>query len=355
VTRSDLTDEQRQFLAAEFTWARPVTDAAGQDLRTPEELLEAMLQNYAETSRDDYRSTVTEFFWYMRNLQPQTPVLKTQPAEITAWEGYLKTPAPHGPGNKDGSVKVKKARVSAFFKYCIAHRRVPDNPVVHEPGGREHRRAAPPTGPILLPDQIDAMLDAARRDGYRSRVIVGVLIGMGLRVSELREARVENLREARDGWTLTISRKNDAEEDGKKVEAEMQTLDVPHALVPILIPYRADRPATGPLIPGGWINRPNYEVPLSDDAISSTVARIAKRARVDFHVPTHLCRKTSITLALTDPAANPERVAAYYGHSDLSTLHIYDHHPFLPHAGHIISPIGLDWATQKGTNMRLAV
>jgi integrase len=355
VTRSDLTEEQRRGLAGQFAWARPVTDAAGEDLRTPDELLDAMLRNFAVVSRDPYRSTVQEFFWYMRNFQPQTPVLETHPGQITEWEAFLKSPGPIGPENGDATVRTKRAQVSAFFRYCMGQRRVPSNPVVRLPGSRGRRRFIAQTEPILLPEQIEAMLDTARRDGYRSWVVVGILIGMGLRVTELRDAKLENLRERGGAWTLTISRKNDTEEDGKKIEAEMQTLDVPTPLVPILAPYTTDRPATGPLIPGGYSSRPNFQVPLSGDAIASTVERLAKRAGIEFHVFPHLLRHTSITLALTDkPYADEERVAAYYGHSDKSTLRVYNHHPYLPNAGYHRNPVGLDWRTQKGTNRTLA-
>jgi integrase len=353
MSRPDLTPEQRHDLAARHSWARPTTDAAGEDLRTPEELLEAMLRNFSVSSRGPYRTTVEEFFWYMRNLQPQTPVLETHPGQIADWEAFLKAPAPY-PGNSDSTVRTKRSQVSAFFRYCIEQRRVPQNPIVRLPGRRQVRRGTPSTDPILLPAQIDAMLEEARRESYRSQVVVGTLIGMGLRRAELRDAQVEYVRQAADGWTLTISRKNDPEEDGKKIEAEMQTLDIPRGLEPILIPYLSGRPATGPLIPGGWSSRPNYETPLTVDGISDIIERIARRAGVEFHVYAHLCRATSITLSLTDPNASRERVAAYYGHSDTNTLRVYDHHPFLPHTGHITHDVILNWETQKGTNVTLA-
>jgi integrase len=345
VTRLVLTEEQRRQLAAEHAWARPVTDEAGADLRTPRELLEGMLTRYSADSRGDYRTTIEQFFDWMELFQPQTPILEVKPGHIEKFEAFLANPGGLAQKNEPPTIEVKRNRISAFFKYCIAQERVPRNPVVRLPGSSGKRR--PQRKAILLPDQISATLAEARRESYRALVIDSVLVGMGLRISELHDALVENVRQHAGGWTLTISRKGDTEEGGVKIEEEMQTLDVPHTLVPILEPWLEGRPE-GPLIPGGTISRPDCSSPLSERAIYNTVVRVGGRAVPELKMYPHLLRHTSITLALTDPYAKVERVADYYGHSDLATVSTYNHHPLLPGAGHYPNPVGLDWRTQKG-------
>ncbi|MFI9271892.1 tyrosine-type recombinase/integrase [Kitasatospora sp. NPDC052896] len=356
-----MSDTTTSFDPAQYSYGRPVVDTLGRDLRTPDDLRIAFLKRYnSEDSKSDYDLAVRQFFLFMRVFQPDTPVFSTTPGHVEAFRDFLSSPHPDGHPecnprcarsfpNTTRSSDVKISRLSSYFRYCIGQKKMKENPVVSTPGSRDRE----PQGAkeILLPAQIEEMLAAARKESDRSLVIVAVLVGMGLRISELHLARIEHIRRYKAGWTLDVHRKGAKIENGAKIDTDMQTLDIPHALVPILEPY-LEGVTEGPLIPAGRFDRArSTRSPkmLSVRAIFDTVVRLGAivAAHLKFHP--HLLRHTAITLALTDPAAKSERVAAYFGHANTATLRKYDHHPRLPDAGHHKNPVGLDWATQKGT------
>ncbi|KJK55348.1 hypothetical protein UK12_29175 [Saccharothrix sp. ST-888] len=340
------------MLAARHSWARPVTDEAGNDLRTPVELLESLLSSdFTSDSQRNYRTTVKQFFDWMAAFQPQTPVLETQPGHIEEYRKFLADPAGLFKPNLPGSINVKVGRISGFFQYCVDQGRAASNPVVRRKGRR--RAVVGQYKEMLTLGQIGAMLEVAERESHRTSVVIAVLLGMGLRNSELHMARVENLQVEGEEWMLTISRKGDREVNGEKVQEDMQTLDVPRALVPILVPYVTGR-TEGPLIPGGTIGRPDYDRPLSTAAIYDTVVRVGAQVAPQMNFFPHYLRALSYTMASTDPNADPRRVADYFGHREQSSGRAYDHRVMLPGPGLFKNPVGLDWATQRGTRVRRA-
>lgn len=345
-------------------WARRVTDDYGNDLRGPVDLLAAMLKLYPSgETRRKYRINISQFFLWLERYHPQTHILSVQVPHIDLYREYLTSrhwdghpgaclpeceELPYGETSK----ATKLSAISSYYGYCVEQNRRDSNPVMRQRGRRkngdesQHRLK-----PILLPHEIAEVMQEARKavtgrsviktPTLRTAVVVGAFVGPGLRCEELENARAEGL-----GWrgktrTLRFQRKGGG----------WQTIDLPYKFAPLLDAYLGDR-RSGPLIISDGRRRRNpgtgelEHSGVGSDTLRDIVTEIGVITGIREQLYPHLLRHTSITLALTDQHATPQRVMVYYGHERMDTTMRYYNHTRLLGPGHLRNMYGIDWETQ---------
>lgn len=345
-------------------WARRLTDSYGNDLRGPAELLAAHVKRYSsKETRRKYLGNIGQFFRWMERWHPETHLLSVKPAHIELYREYLISNHWDGhPGEcsrecrelpyDTASRKAKISAISSFYEYCVTQDRVPKNPVNREPSrdvsgddGQEHMKD------VLMPHEIVDVMQTCRRavngntafstPTLRAAVVFGAFVGPGLRCEELEKSRAENL-----GWrgrtrTLRFLRKG----------GYWQTIDLPDQWARDLDAYLGDR-KHGPLILNERQRRRNPQTGelehagLSDDGLRNVMTEIGQITGVRDRFYPHLARHTSITLALTDPHATPQRVMAYYGHLRIETTMRYYNYMRLLTPGRQHNVYGINWKTQ---------
>lgn len=346
-------------------WCRDDDDDAGQDIRTPEQLMEDWLatKDSAETVRK-YRTNVCHFLRWMATYRPtRDPLADTRRKDVESFKRYLKGPHPDGhPGpcdvacresfpRKERSANNILSAISSYFDYCIGHGRRPDgqNPTTGLQGKVRISREesdADDDAPVILTPLVTAYMSQARYLGSNYAVIGLLGLGMGMRCSEIAHART-------DGWKTR--------DDGRRVlqfqrkGGDWTTLAVPHAAVEPIDAYLAERNeiagrADGPLlIPSraSALTRFNWTRGLASSSIYDAVEKTGIRAGISKEtIHPHLLRISSITMAYTHPDATEARIAAYYGHSNVRTTRGYRRAKRLYGSTHYPNPVGIDWATQ---------
>ena len=203
------------------------------------------------------------------------------------------------------TVARRLASLSSFYRYAgMEHAElVPSNPVTLV---RRPRVSKESTRSGLDATEAKRVLELVTAAGGRDAAVVTLLTWTGLRVSELRHARVTDMSTERGERVLTVTRKG-----GKR-----QTVMVHRDAAAALDVYLSGR-TTGPLIMGsrgGAISR--HEVAV-------TLDRYTQLAGVGKRITPHSMRHSYATLAL-DAGADARDVQRAMGHESIETTMRYD-------------------------------
>ena len=211
------------------------------------------------------------------------------------------------------SVARAIAAASSLYAYLLDAELVPRNPFARV---RRPRLADPGHAetPALDSREASALLQAAAlpRELPRTRAAVALLVGLGLRVSEVVAADVTDLGHERGHRVLTVVRKGGAR----------QRLVVPPAVAELVddalaLPDGTVR-GTGPLIVTATGAR------MDRRALHRTVVRLATAAGIPAaHIGPHALRRTAATLLLDDGVPLRD-VQQLLGHRDPRTTAGYD-------------------------------
>ena len=252
----------------------------------------------AETTQRTYEYVIAEFFrWCDRNgVDPLDP---KRVGVDTYRQRLLRR-------HQKSTVAKKLSALSSFYAYGLLEHSdlVPDNPVtrvVRPRVSQESTRAG------LDAEETLRLLAAASLAGRKDAAVVHLLIWCGLRVAELRSARVADLATERGERTLTVTRKG-----GKR-----QPVVVPEPAAQALDGYLVDR-TEGRLVLGcRGIAVSRYEVALMVSRAVVAAGVTGKR------VTPHSMRHTFATLTL-DAGSDIREVQRALGHAHLDTTMRYD-------------------------------
>lgn len=156
----------------------------------------------------------------------------------------------------------------------------------------------------LKEDEVRKLLNAPPRNNTRDRLILRILYRCGLRVSELRDLRIEDIDLEEEMLTV---REGKGDKD-RIVPVDADTLD--------LIDYYIDDTDKGVLILSSRGN------PLSTRQMERLVKKYAEEADIEKNVYPHMLRH-SFAVHCLKSGMNLRSVQKMLGHSSLTTTQIY--------------------------------
>ncbi|MDR3587573.1 MAG: tyrosine recombinase XerC [Desulfosporosinus sp.] len=262
-------------------------------------------QNRSEHTVIAYQTDLGQFFRFAaldQGLEPE--VLTVDLIDVYIVRSFLGVLAEHGLARK--SMARKLAALRSLFKFLCRKEILPINPV--------QRVASPKLGRklphFLYLDQVEALLrapDSTNLLGSRDQVIMELLYGSGLRVSELVGLNRENL-DLESGLIRVLGK-------GSK-ERVVPVTNYAIQAIEVYLGLRSDKSKALLL---------NYQgMRLSDRSVRRILDKLVARISLEQHVNPHMLRHSFAT-HLLDGGADLRSVQELLGHQKLSSTQIYTH------------------------------
>ncbi|MDR3541093.1 MAG: tyrosine recombinase XerC [Desulfosporosinus sp.] len=262
-------------------------------------------QNRSEHTVAAYLSDLGQFFRFAaleQGIEPEA--LTVDLIDVYIVRSFLGVLAEHGLARK--SMARKLAALRSFFKFLCRKEILPINPV--------QRVASPKLGRklphFLYLDQVEVLLrapDGTNLLGSRDQVIVELLYGSGLRVSELVGLNQENL-DLESGLIRVLGK-------GSK-ERVVPVTNYAIQAIEAYLGLRSDSNQALLL---------NYQgTRLSDRSVRRILDKLVARISLEQHVNPHMLRHSFAT-HLLDGGADLRSVQELLGHQKLSSTQIYTH------------------------------
>jgi integrase len=206
----------------------------------------------------------------------------------------------------------RESAVTSFYDYCVEVGAIDKSPA-HGKGAKRRTRAGKPDRPTpaLTAEQGRAIVRAAKIRGPKDELVVATFYATGIRVSELVDATVGDVRVNAGRVTLFVTRKG-----GKSAEVEPDPET--GALLAAAIEGRA---ADEPLIPSAELDDDGNPKPMTRDEASWCVEASGTAIGLDWVTP-HVLRTSAIN-RLREAGHAPEDVQAFAGHAAITTTAIY--------------------------------
>ena len=155
-----------------------------------EEALQSFFKDFqvrfsSETLRG-YKNALNQFFLFSKKNYGEV-----KPTDVGAWLAHRKEE-----GLKPNSIHMKLAAVKSFYRYCMEENRLIKNPTltIHTPQKDDSL-------PSYLSKREIALLQELTRHYLRGRAIVDTLYATGVRISELLNIELEDVKwETRQIW-----------------------------------------------------------------------------------------------------------------------------------------------------------
>ena len=262
-------------------------------------------QNRSEHTIAAYQTDLGQFFRFAaleQGLDPET--LTVDLVDVHIVRSFLGILAEHGLARK--SMARKLAALRSLFKYLCREEILQINPV--------QRVASPKLGRklphFLYLDQVEGLLrasDCTNLLGSRDQVIIELLYGSGLRVSELVGLSRENL-DLESGLIRVLGK-------GSK-ERVVPVTNYAIQAIGVYLGLRSDNNQALLL---------NYQgTRLSDRSVRRILDKLVARISLEQHVNPHMLRHSFAT-HLLDGGADLRSVQELLGHQKLSSTQIYTH------------------------------
>lgn len=262
-------------------------------------------QNRSEHTVVAYQTDLGQFFRFVAQEQGLEPeILTVDSIDVYIVRSFLGVLAEHGLARK--SMARKLASLRSFFKFLCRKELLKINPV--------QRVASPKLGRklphFLYLDQVEGLLratDCSNLLGCRDRVILELLYGSGLRVSELIGLNRESL-DLESGLIRVLGKGNKERVvpvTNYAIEAIGAYLEmrVDHHRA-LLLNYQGSR--------------------LSDRSVRRILDKLVSKISLEQHVNPHMLRHSFAT-HLLDGGADLRSVQELLGHQKLSSTQIYTH------------------------------
>lgn len=262
-------------------------------------------QNRSEHTVIAYQTDLVQFFQFAAHEQGVAPEsLSVDSIDVYLIRSYLGIMAEYGLARK--SIARKLAALRSFFKFLCRQKILTLNPV--------QRVASPKMGQklphFLYLDQVEELLKAADSTkllGSRDQVIMELLYGSGLRVSELVNLDRTNI-DYENGLIRVLGKGNK--------ERVIPLTDLAIRSIENYLSMRFDDCQALLL---------NYQgTRLSDRSIRRILDKLVAKASLEQHVHPHMLRHSFAT-HLLDGGADLRSVQELLGHQKLSSTQIYTH------------------------------
>lgn len=259
-----------------------------------------LLSKRSANTRSAYRTDIRAFFAWVDEFAEQLgtdDVFQLQRVHMDGYRAFLsETYSP-------ASVARRLAAVSNFYGYAgIEHGLVGTSPMARVERPRVSDESSTPS---LELDDARKLLAAAREAGPMEHALIGLLVTVGLRISEVTNLDTSAFSHERGHCVVTVVRKG-----GKRGK-----LPVPASVGAAIKDYLGSR--RGPVFVGVRDGQR-----LRRQHVDRILGRIAKAADVP-HVTPHGLRHTAATVAL-DAGQSIRAVQQMLGHADPKTTMRYD-------------------------------
>lgn len=262
-------------------------------------------QNKSDLTLKAYGTDLSQFVCFaVRELGTEEERLDIEKIDVWLVRSYLGVLAEQNLARK--SIARKLAALRSFFKFYCRHHTLAQNPV--------RKIASPKLGrklpQFLYQEQMNQLLipaDGSALGELRNRVMIELLYGSGLRISELTALDKRDMAPGMD--ILKIKGK------GQKERIVPVTPYAVKAITAYLARRSDDHPA---LLLGQRGDR------LTDRSARRIIDRMAQKAALSQHVHPHMLRHSFAT-HLLDGGADLRTVQELLGHEQLSSTQIYTH------------------------------
>ena len=262
-------------------------------------------QNRSEHTVAAYQTDLGQFFGFAALKQDVDPEsLTVEVIDVYIVRSFLGVLAEHGLARK--SMARKLAALRSFFKFLCRKEILEINPV--------QRVASPKLGRklphFLYLDQVEGLLkgsDCTTLLGSRDQVIMELLYGSGLRVTELVGLNRENL-DLESGLIRVLGK-------GSKE----RVIPVTNYAIQAIESYLKMRSDHNPVL------LLNYKgTRLSDRSVRRILNKLVDKVSLEQHVHPHMLRHSFAT-HLLDGGADLRSVQELLGHQKLSSTQVYTH------------------------------
>jgi site-specific recombinase XerD len=240
-----------------------------------------------------------------RGLHP----LYARRGDVDDWKQQIATSGGfHGRPASTNTIKLKLAAVSSLYAYLVGEDMLTSSPAAHikRPSVGDYAATA-----AMDPRQAARFAAAAQTLGAMPYVAVRILLGRGLRATELVGLDVDDVVEHFGYVTITVTHKG-----GKRQELPLSPA-TGHLVREYIAGYLGGRSA-GPLIATPQGARLSYW------DLYNLVARISRRAKVGIEVTPHVLRASHATIYLDQDGAQIDRLQDGLGHASLDNTKSYD-------------------------------
>jgi integrase/recombinase XerD len=218
----------------------------------------------------------------------------------------------HGRPASTNTIKLKLAAVSSLYAYLVGEDMLTASPAAHikRPSVGDYAATA-----AMDARQAARFAAAAQTLGPMPYVAVRILLGRGLRATELVGLDIGDVVEHFGYTTITVTHKG-----GKRQELPLSPA-TGHLVREYIAGHRAvsgAASAAAPLIAGGRGARLTYW------DLYNLIARISRRAKVGIQVTPHVLRATHATIYLDQDGAQIDRLQDGLGHASLDNTKSYD-------------------------------
>jgi integrase/recombinase XerD len=210
------------------------------------------------------------------------------------------------------SIKLVVVALKIFFRHLVARKKIGNDPAEVLPLPRIERYLPETLNQIEIEKLLDAV-DTTRERGLRDRAMIELLYACGLRVSELTNARLENLD--LDSGTIRVTGK------GEKTRIVPVGKKAREAVAAYL---ERERPQLVSKKTGSEIFLNRHGKKLTTVRVWQILKETAKRAGLEQKVYPHLLRHSFAT-HLLGGGADLRIIQEMLGHADISTTQIYTH------------------------------
>lgn len=306
----------------------------------------------AETRRK-YGNYIDAFNAWMHRSQggmtPDQVMTETLEDHLVDYHHYLQQPhadghpgtcfvecagVPYGPAGYEPKITA----VRSWFGYLDQTGRREGRP------GASLRLPGKPTreGKIFLPEELRDIRQAARWEGIREEVLVGLFFGMGLRCDDAANVQADTYQNLGD---------NRRRLGGYRKGHSWAEVDVPYKLVDLFDEYLDGRTAGPFLLPLHTVKDPLSCPPLNPSTLFRSLQKVGRKAGY-LEIATHDGKRTATTLASTfsseklPQGPSLDRLARFFNHKNPRTTMGYIHTGRLLAPGHQEHPFGVDWDTQ---------
>ena len=215
-------------------------------------------------------------------------------------------------GLSTSSIKLEVVAIKILFRFLLARNLLDADPAEYIPLPRTERYL-PETLNELQVEQLIESISTAQPLGLRDRAMVELLYASGLRISELANARLENL--LLDERVIRVTGK------GNKT----RLIPVGRKACQAIAEYLAnERPNMVKKRTGGEIFLSVRGTKLTTVRIWQILKRIARHAGIEVNVYPHLLRHSFATHLLSN-GADLRVIQEMLGHADVSTTQVYTH------------------------------